>query len=333
MSLNIYIMANVKSNPQVSIIIPCYNEKNYIEAAINSFLNQNGNIDLEIIIVDGQSNDGTINIINSIKDNRVRVIDNPNKTTPFALNLGIKNALGDFILIAGAHSIYPNNLIKTQVSFLKNNSDFSCCGCNLQTIAPDNSAKSQGISHALSSSYGVGSSHFRTGVNSTKEVDTVAFGLYRKEVFDKVGLFDTQLTRNQDDEFNARLTKSKFKIALLPNPIIKYFGRKELSKLSKMMYQYGLFKPIVNKKIGSATTIRQFAPPFLVLTLPISILPYLLFLLTALVSNFKKHKRINIAFYFTVSIVTMHLSYGIGYLIGLTKVTFGKNKYAVSSSR
>lgn len=326
-------MDAVKNNPDISVIIPCFNEKEYIKAAIESFLMQESDCGLEIIIIDGQSNDGTIDIIKSISDERVILIENPQKTTPYALNLGIKKSRGQYILIAGAHAIYPKNLIQTKYNFLEQHSEYCCCGCSLLTIPSNSSAKSKAISLALSSSFGVGSSHFRTGVDLVKEVDTVAFGMYRKEVFKKVGLFDTQLTRNQDDEFNARLKKEKFKIALLPNPIIKYFGRSKLSQLSKMMYQYGLFKPIVNKKIGSATTLRQFAPPLLILTLPISILPYFIFILSALIQSLKENRNILVAVFFTTSIVHMHFSYGFGYIVGLVKIILKKKNYFVTSSR
>ena len=97
------------------------------------------------------------------------------------------------------------------------------------------------------------------------QVDTVPFGCYRKDVFDRIGLYDTDLVRNQDDELNARLVKHGGRIYLLPNLVVDYFARDTIKKTGKMFYQYGLYKPLVNKKLGSPATLRQFFPVAFVL--------------------------------------------------------------------
>ncbi|MGH9336217.1 MAG: glycosyltransferase family 2 protein, partial [Vicinamibacteria bacterium] len=106
---------------------------------------------------------------------------------------------------------------------------------------------------------------FRTGADGIMEVDTVPFGCYRREVFERIGAFDPELIRNQDDELNARLLRAGGKILLVPDVVIIYFARPTLLKLTSMFYQYGLFKPLSVKKAGGAVTWRQFAPPLFVL--------------------------------------------------------------------
>lgn len=329
---------------KLSIIIPAYNEEKYIENCISSVLAQKHDYSTEIFIIDGASVDKTKEIASTFKE--VTVLDNPNRTKPYALNIGIKRAQGNYVMIIDAHSVYPDGYIQTIVSFLENNPQFSNAGCPFNTRPGNDSAKAKAISYALSSSFGIGNSEHRVGVNEVVDTDTVPFGCYRKEVFAKVGLFDLDLTRNQDDEFNARLVKNGLKIALLPNPKINYFARTTIYKVSQMVYQYGLFKPLVGKKIGKPTSLRQLVPPVFVVSLLVSILiipktsillgiviiPYMLFLALGAAICFKNTKSIMIPVYFVATVFVMHLSYGVGYIQGLSKL-FGSEKIDVSSSR
>src|SRR6185369_50906 len=118
----------------------------------------------------------------------------------------------------------------------------------------------------LSHPFGIGNARYRLGAKEPVEVDTVPYGCYKRSVFERIGLFDEHLIRNQDDEFNARLKKNGGKIFLIPSLKIDYFARPALAKLSKMYYQYGLFKPLVNLKIGTPSAGRQLVPPLFVLT-------------------------------------------------------------------
>ena len=129
-----------------------------------------------------------------------------------------------------------------------------------------------GMSHPL----GVGNSHFRIGSAEDRWVDTVPFGCYRREVFDRIGLFDEELVRNQDDELNLRLIKQGGRILLSPQIVCKYFARDSLGKLWRMYYQYGYFKPLVVRKVGGVMTLRQLAPPLFVLGLTVTALAGLL---------------------------------------------------------
>jgi len=174
---------------------------------------------------------------------------------------------------------------------------------------------------------------FRIGVKEPTYVDTVPFGAYRKEVFDKIGLFDEELVRNQDDEFNLRLIKNGGKILLVPEIVSYYYARDSLSKLWKMYFQYGYFKVRVIQKIGAILTIRQVIPSlfvgFLILTGLMSFLTnYFLWLFGGILGLYL---LANIVFSFHIALknglklilalpsayATLHFGYGLGFLKGI----------------
>ena len=137
-----------------------------------------------------------------------------------------------------------------------------------RTLPASDSAMAKAIAVGMSHPLGVGNSHFRIGCRpEDRWVDTVPFGCYRREVFDRIGLFDEELVRNQDDELNLRLIKHGGRILLSPRIVCKYFARDSLAKLWRMYYQYGYFKPLVVRKVGGVMTLRQLLPPLFVLGL------------------------------------------------------------------
>ena len=296
----------------------------YIDKTVSSLLEQKTKYKIELIIVDGKSTDKTLEVLSNFQNKNIKIFNNENRTAPYALNIGIANSSGRYIMRADAHANYSEQFVESIISYLEKHPEITCAGCPLITIPANNSLKARAISEAFSSKFGVCSSNFRLGVSEPKQVDTLAFGAYRKEVFQECGTFDTQLTRNQDDEFNARIIKTGHKIVLLPSPTNEYYARDNLKKVWRMFYQYGLFKPIVNRKLGQFTTLRQLAPPILVIGNLISLIPYLIFLLFAFVSKAKEGKGLSQSFYFVITIVVMHYSYGLGYLKSVvlgTKVT------------
>src|SRR5690606_1398626 len=140
-----------------------------------------------------------------------------------------------------------------------------------------NTLTAKAIVLATSHPLGIGNADYRLGAKEDKVADTVPYGCFHRSLFDRIGFFDEQLLRNQDDEFNGRIIKSGGKIVLIPSLEIKYFARENYKKLWRMFYQYGLFKPLVNLKLGAPATIRQFAPPALVLALVLPLLIGLFF--------------------------------------------------------
>ncbi|MFT5878116.1 MAG: glycosyltransferase involved in cell wall biosynthesis, partial [Dokdonia sp.] len=248
---------------KVSVIIPTRNEEQFIVETLESVLGQDYPSSLlEVIIADGDSDDNTPKLIQGVieKFPNVILINNPERVVPFALNYAINKATGDFIIRMDSHSIYPENYISTLVKESENLKADNV-GARVVTHPANNGLVATGIAAAISHPLGVGNSSFRLKGKESQEVDTVPFGCFPSTLFKKIGLFDTDLIRNQDDEFNGRIIKNGGKIFLVPNLEIEYYARGTISKLMKMFYQYGLFKPLVNSKLGSAATLRQFAPP------------------------------------------------------------------------
>jgi glycosyltransferase involved in cell wall biosynthesis len=323
---------------RVSAVIPIRNEEKFIERFLNSILEQDFPKKLiELIIVDGASSDNTKSIVSKYinKTSNIILLDNPLKTVPYALNIGIKKAKGDIIIRLDAHAEYPSNYISTLVSYLKKlNADN--VGASVETIPANKKIKSKAIAVAMSTPFGVGNATFRINKNHTKEfieVDTVPFGCYRRDVFDRIGLFDEELTRNQDNEFNERLKKAGGKIYLIPSLKIKYFARENYSKLFKMFYQYGYFGPLVDIKLGRPSRLRRYIPSLFVLSM---VLPLILsifyknfiyislsiagiyFLVSLLFSIIEsvKNKNIKLIPFIICAYFISHISYGIGYLKG-----------------
>ena len=322
-----------KQYPFISIIIPCRNEVNYISKVVDNIISQDypGNL-LEAIFVDGQSDDGTRDVIiaNQKVHQNIILIENEQGTVSPALNLGIQKSKGDYIVRMDAHSVYPKNYISTLVAKAIEYSADNI-GCVVETIPSNGTLMARSIAAALSSPFGVGNSLFRIGISAPQEVDTVPFGCFKREVFSKVGFFDTELVRNQDDEFNARLKLNGFRIILIPFLSVKYYSRDTIPKTIKMYYQYGLFKPLVNKKLGKPATGRQFFPPCLVLylfSIPFSLffatllvfiplIVYFLILIYGMVHQVMKDKGFK-TYQLLLPLVfaSIHISYGVGYLAG-----------------
>ncbi len=338
----------------ISIIIPCYNEELFIENCIHSILNftlEKGKY--EIILIDGDSTDNTRDIITRLKEkySQIKLLINKERTVPYALNMGIKEAKGNIIVRMDAHSIYPSDYISVLVDLLRSE-DVDNVGGIVETLPADKTTKSQCIAIASSHKFGVGDSHFRIGSKEIRKVDTVPFGCFKKEIFSEVGLFDLDLTRNQDDEFNARIIKKGGVILLNPAVKIKYFARNTFSSLYNMFYQYGLYKPLVNKKLQRVSTIRQLIPPLFVIGLIFGglfsffninaailyilvLFLYSILLLSIAIKSIKSVKDLKKIFLLPYSFLIIHTSYGLGYIKGIFEFIVMKkdNLKKIKSSR
>lgn len=319
---------------KISIIVPCRNEECYIEDTIKNILHQDYQ-NIEVLIIDGASSDSTADIIKkyAIKNSKIRFFENPNRTVSYALNLGIRNSKGDIIVRMDAHCKYPSNYVSELVKNLLESNAANVGG--VWITKPGNSTnKAHAIAEATSSIFGIGNAFYRLKSKFIRKVDTVPFGCFKREIFNQIGLFDEDLIRNQDDEFNGRLVKNGGKILLIPSIKIEYFARTTFLKTSKMFYQYGLFKPLVNKKLGKPATVRQFFPVGFLVMLIIFPFSYLisdsLFKVELFIIGFYfflnlffsvkiaiSRKKIVLFFILPYVFLIIHLSYGLGYLKGV----------------
>ncbi len=257
-------MARNDTNPLVSVIIPTRNEAGFIERNIRSVLeNDYPTEQIEIVVVDGMSDDGTGDIVTRLaeRDDRIRLIENPRRITPVAFNLGINASMGEIIFIIGGHSSVPKDFIRKSVQTLLEHPEAWCVGGAIETIN-DNYIGGV-ISAAMSTPVGVGNARFRLG-NYQGYVDTVTFPCYWRWVFDKIGMFDEQLVRNQDDDFNLRLILAGGKIYMDSNIRSNYYARGSLRKLAKQYFQYGFWRIRTIQKHSRPATLRQLAPLVLV---------------------------------------------------------------------
>lgn len=334
----------------LSVICPIYNEEKYIAKCIESLLLQDyPKEDLEILLVDGMSTDKTREIIKTYAEKYpfIKLLDNPMKIVPYAMNAGIKASKGEIIIRLDGHVEYPTNYFSALVKHLKD-LDADNVGALCETLPCGPSAKEYAIAEALSSSFGMGNSYFRIGCDEIRQVDTVPFGCFKREVFDKVGLYDNELVRNQDDELNGRITKNGGKIYLIPNIVTKYYARDKISKVGRMFYQYGLFKPLVNKKLGSPATVRQFFPLLFVHGLIIGailscfstlivfiyttvLVLYLIFSLVFTFKSIKNTHKIGLLIFQPLTYFTIHICYGWGYIVGIFKILFHRPFVAQSN--
>jgi glycosyltransferase involved in cell wall biosynthesis len=255
--------------PFVSIAIPCRNEAPYIAGCLASILASDYPMDqLEILVADGRSDDGTREILqrHAAEHPCITVLDNQQMSTPAALNLAIRSASGSVVIRMDAHVLYPPDYVRQLVEALEETGADNVGGV-LETIPADTTPTARAVALGLSHPFGVGNSHFRTGTRERREVDTVPFGCYRREIFDRIGLFDEELVRNQDDEFNFRLIARGGRVLLLPEVTCRYFARRSFRQLARMYYQYGYFKPLVARKVGRVMTARQLVPSMLIAAL------------------------------------------------------------------
>ncbi len=343
----------------VSLICPIRNEEKFIENFLKTIFYQDYPEDkMEIILVDGESSDKTYEIIkkNFSSKNNLFLLNNPNKTVPYALNLGIKNASGDIIIRLDAHAVYPPNYVSTLVYYL-NKLNADNVGGAWETIPANNSLKARSIAIAISTPFGVGNASYRVIKNEDSEyipVDTVPFGCYKKEVFEKYGLFDEQLTRNQDNEFNERIISGGGKIYLIPSLKIKYFARENYSKLFRMFFQYGYFGPLVDIKLKRPTRIRRYIPTLFIISLILPLLLYLVFkpfvyitivsgvlylIAVSVISIYEaiRNKNLLLVPYLICAYFISHISYGLGYIAGFIDFIIRKkhktNKLDIKLSR
>lgn len=313
----------------VSVVIPCRNEMKYICDCVQSILNSDYP-KIEILVVDGMSDDGTREQLKHLIEinGNIRIIDNPEKLTPFAFNYGVRNAVGDFIQIVGARNILAPDYISILVDTLNMNAEIGCVGGNYQHIYDSEQAKY--ISMAMESPFGVGGSNYRTMTDSCF-VDTVGVPMYRKEIFEEIGYFDEYLTRNQDDDFNFRVVRRGYKIYYNAKAKCTYFVRGSYSKLSRQMGQYGYFKVFVNRKHGTITTLRQIVPALFLLFMTLGILlsfffpkfkilyslVLLLYFLLGFSFSFRLEKKMGGVLLVQYAIFRMHVGYGAGYIKGI----------------
>ena len=337
----------------VSVIVPMYNEEQYIKKFMTSLMSQtifkSEKYITDIILVDGCSTDTTVEkvyeVTETYKNILVRIIDNPRKYVPISMNLGILASDAQIIIRLDVHAIYPDHYAETLIEFLVCNQESSVMnvGAPCKTMPGNSSDLAKAIACVLTSRLGIGGSFRvvkqRDGISF---VDTVPFGCFWRTDLLKVGMYDEDMIRNQDDELNWRIKKAGGKIALLPIDNFLYFSRVSLQKHWLMFFQYGLFKPLTFLKSKSIGSIRAFAPLLLFLLILIVVIDsffisqsielalyFFCFLIIAysvigFVISTSNRKLFKLKFFPLVTFIAFitHFSYGLGFFIGIFRCIF-----------
>ncbi len=246
--------------PTVSVVVPCRNEAAYIEATLDSILTQEP-IDggFEILVMDGASTDGTGDILARMASahSELRVINNEKRMTAHALNLGVAESKGQFIVIMGAHTTYAKDYLKICIELLSEHPEVDCVGGPILSLGttPFGRATAFAMSHPV----GVGNARHRFP-DYEGYAEGACFPMFRREVFEKVGPYDEKLIRNQDDDLNFRLRRLGGRIFISPRAQSSYFVRDSAAALFRQYYQYGYWRVLVMRKHGELISLRQAAP-------------------------------------------------------------------------
>ena len=324
----------------VSVVIPIYNEEKYIENCISSIVLQDYPKEyLEVLLVDGMSTDRTRDIIVSIQEKYdwIILLDNPKRIIPSALNIGIRAAEGEFIVRMDAHSEYAADYISKCIETLERTGADNVGG---PQITKGRNLKQRIIASAYSSPFALGGGkHFKKDYEG--EIDTVFLGAFRKSYAVEMGLYDETMPRNEDDEFNYRIRKNGGKIYMSPDIHVTYFPRDSFLALAKQYYGYGEGKPKVLRKYGQPSNLKQTIPALFVIFLIVGgivsfltgrkkVFPlfgaiyktviglYIICDVIATVMNKESHGPLEKLGLFWSHIV-IHVSYGLGYIMGLFK--------------
>jgi glycosyltransferase involved in cell wall biosynthesis len=339
----------------VSVIIPCRNEAKNITACVDAIFAGKlpPGFSIEVFIVDGKSDDGTIGVIKKLQEKyaALQYLLNPQLITPAAFNLGINASKGAYIQIIGARQIVADDYILRGVERLQKQPEIWCIGGKVENVFENELGEI--IAKAMDTPFGVGGGNFRI-LKESAYVDTVGTPLFNRSVFEKIGLFDEELVRNQDDELSFRILKAGGKIFLDVEMKVKYFVRGNFKNLFKQYFQYGYWKVYVNKKHRTITTLRQLAPAafmlFILLILPVALVSLYLFLksggqhtiylwpviiycsvvipyvLAAGITAFTTAKKAAQAPDYFRTFLILHSAYGLGYLQGIFHfLVLGKN--------
>ena len=327
----------MSDQPLVSVVLPVHNEGPFIEGTLDAILKQAYPPEkLEIIVVDGQSSDDTRARVEAIARQNpyrsVHLVSNPQRIFAAGFNLGLERARGEAILMMGGHAEPCPDYVRRCADELSR-SDVQCAGGFIVSIPNPDANAAIGI--AMSSPFGVGGVGFRMRPTETKEVDTVAFGLYRRDVFERLGGLDEQMVKNQDDELNMRIRKHGGRIVLLASVSCRYYTRASFAKLWRQYFAYGYWKVRLLQKHPKQMSLRHFVPAAFVGGVIIAgigsvLVPWMRFLLAAIIGSYvvalgvatliEAAKESRIRFSLPLAFAFLHVSYGLGFCLGLIRL-------------
>lgn len=322
-----------QGTPMLSVIIPCRNEYRHIETCVRSILAQKRpSRGMEIIVADGLSDDGTREILQRLTKEypELRMVDNPRRVTPCAMNAGIREARGEYVAILGAHCKYATDYLWTCVELLDEHPEVACAGGPIHSEG--RSLFGQAVAAAMSHPVGIGNARHRHP-NYEGYAEGACYPVFRKEVFGQIGLYDEMLVRNQDDELNYRLTKQGGKVFLSPRARSTYFVRETISSLFRQYFEYGYWRVAVIKKHRMPASWRHLVPVIFLIGLIVSFTLALIvpegwrllmlsgpcvyaLILCGVGLHLSRRAGWKVGLLFPVAAATLHIAYAIGFISG-----------------
>jgi glycosyltransferase involved in cell wall biosynthesis len=326
------------SLPFVSVVMPVRNEAAFISESLGAVLAQDYPADrMEVIVVDGDSTDGTQRVLERYQGSRppVIVLSNPARVVPSALNIAIRKSRGEIIVRVDGHTVIAPDYVRKCVQFLKRGDAENVGGL----MRPrGQSYFGQAAALATTCPFGIGNSRFHYAEEEGL-TDTVYLGAYRREIFDRIGLFDEEFICNQDYELNYRLRAAGGRILCTPEIQSTYYCRESLSAIWRQYFSYGFWKVRTLRKHPRSLKARQTAAPAMVLGILVLLavgffFPPAWYLLAlgaifylGLGSAFALRHSIaagtpGLWFGVVLAFLAIHLAWGLGFWVGVWRALF-----------
>lgn len=314
---------------KISAIVAPFNEERHIEECLQGLLGQRGvGEDLEIIVVDGMSTDRTREIVQSFPEygTRITMLENPRRLQVYALNIGLRAAIGEYVALISAHAHYGPSYLSSCLDVMNRMGATAVGGVQ---VPSGESALGKAIAWCMSSPFGVGNARYRYA-RKEEEVDSLFSIFTLRDVLETLGGFDERFPYDEDSDLSYRLRRSGGKLVVSPAIEIKYHVRRSLTALSRQMYRYGYWRRFTQLAHANDVPLRVYAPAALVAVLTLSValansplraLPWALlasygaFLAVAIVVACIRLRAY--ALLVPIVLATMHVSYGVGWWVGL----------------
>jgi glycosyltransferase involved in cell wall biosynthesis len=335
---------SIGANPFISVVLPVRNEAKFIADLLRAVFAQDYPAErLEVVVADGMSTDGTRAILERAQAEYpgLIVVDNPRRIVSTGLNLAVGRAKGDIIIRIDGHAVIARDFVTANVALLAAHPEAWSVGGPIQHAAT--TIFGHAVALAMAHPIGVGNARHRYP-DFEGYVEGAQFPAIRRWVFDRIGLFDEGLVRNQDDEFNYRIARAGGRIYVSPRVQYSYFVRERIPQLFKQYFQYGFWRIPVIEKHRRPTTLRQMAPTLFYVAcvvmaiagwwwgLPVlaGILPvlYAASLMSAGAAAVRRNS-LKVSMWLPVAIATMHAGYALGLGYGLAARVFDSRAWEV----
>jgi glycosyltransferase involved in cell wall biosynthesis len=285
----------------------------------------------EVLVVDGRSSDETPDIVRDImsRHRNVRLLDNPGRIVPTAMNVGLAEARGELIVRVDGHCVLEPGYLRGAIEALRRS---ACQGVGGSMVATGRGFWGEAIAVATSTSFGVGNARFHYS-DQEGEADTVYLGAYRRDYLRQIGGYDPVFVRNQDDELNYRIRARGGRVFYTPRMRAIYQVRQSLRLLFKQYFQYGVWKVPMYRKTGHPMQPRHLVPAAFVLSLlvPLLLAPWAHWILWVPATAAASHALVGAAFALRsrplrasslgmpLVFLTLHAAYGLGFMLGLIR--------------